>query len=145
MVVFLTQWFPQGNVLKVDSFLIIVHYSRTRSVFSSSFFSCFSRCLFKHVFDQKKNAHRLPDVSRLCIHYCKRRNITSRTPCIRKFPEKQLQFLEKKNLCLSDPISLVDVVLYLVGLYLKKVDVLSKNKVLFFFTVSGSVAVTIGA
>ena len=43
-----------GNVLKVDSFLIIVHNSRTRSVFSSSFFSCFSRCLFKHVFDQKK-------------------------------------------------------------------------------------------
>ena len=100
-----------GNVLKVDSFLIIVHYSRTRSVFSSSFFSCFSRCLFKHVFDQKKNAHRLPDVSRLRIHSRKRRKITSRTPCIRKFPEKQLQILEKKYWCSFDPISLVDVVL----------------------------------
>ena len=98
-----------GNVLKVDSFLIIVHYSRTRSVFSSSFFSCFSRCLFKHVFDQKKNAHRLPDVSRLRIHFRKRRKITSRTPCIRKFPEKQLQILEKNIDVLSTlfPLSML--------------------------------------
>ena len=64
-------------------------------------------------------------------------------PVLENSPKNSYNF--SKNLCLSDPISLVDVVLYLVGLYLKKVDVLSKNKVLFFFTVSGSVAVTIGA
>ena len=80
---------------KVSFFIIIL-----LMFFSVSFQACIW---------PEKNAHRLPDISRLCIHYCKRRKITSRTPCIRKFPEKQLQILEKNIDVLSTlfPLSML--------------------------------------
>ena len=80
---------------KVSFFIIIL-----LMFFSMSFQACFW---------PEKNAHRLPDVSRLRIHSRKRRKITSRTPCIRKFPEKQLQILEKNIDVLSTlfPLSML--------------------------------------
>lgn len=107
-----------GNVLKVDSFLIIVHYSRTRSVFSSSFFSCFSRCLFKHVFDQKKMHTDYLMFLDYVFTFVKEGKLHIAHPVLENSPKNSYKFL-KKNIDVLSTLFPLSMLSYSWFIYLK--------------------------